>query len=163
MRSESDGGSACRSNQAGRAAPPKVTSRIGLHDVKTGVQKRWCDAKWHDGILTLEERPISSAENRVQDSYYPSGDQPIVSKSDLIPVYRHVKNTYLADMNAKYMDEDYSRIVSLCRRDHIWFPIFGLHYGKWCFTSTMPVVFIPPWLTQDLRVPLLLTEADRRP
>lgn len=34
MRSESDGGSACRSNQAGRAGPRKLTSRVGLQDVK---------------------------------------------------------------------------------------------------------------------------------
>jgi hypothetical protein len=53
------------------------------------------------GKPTLEGRPISSVENRLQDSYCPSGDQPIVSKIDLTPVEREVKNTYLAVMDTK--------------------------------------------------------------
>lgn len=40
------------------------------------------------------------------------------------------------------MDEDHGRIVCLCRRDHVWFPIFGSHYGISSFTSLMPRLFI---------------------
>ena len=81
------------------------------------------------GRPTLGGRSISSVENRVQGSYCLLKDQPMVSRFDLTPVWRDVKIPYLANMDRKYVNEDHSRIVCLCRRDHEWIPIFGFHVG----------------------------------